>query len=330
MRKTNKLLAAALVVVMSITAAVSTMAAVTRTTSNGLVYTDNGKNINYPCWIWRNGFCYYYQNGATVLKNTTTPDGYTVDAEGRWVVNGVPQSNGYGFQIMGTAEYNRKSNDEIWNLMLNKIEPVFLAGVPNGNMEGLTVQYLSGTSDKKAGIAFDIGTGAVMGRDITVLHNSEQYGTFVTARIGEEWADQEIEVISPYSKTSYAQKADIKEKTIKAVVGDQIGQELFHYIRAHADKMDMTGGYKTVVDANGNLIMGSLETILDANGWVVGTEFIEDPNGPDRKREWSAAPSADGINAPTLDLSMWQNRTTDYGKTFNVTNNEGLIVINVY
>lgn len=326
MKKLNKLVATALAATMTITSALPAMAAVTRTTSNGLVYTDNGKNINYPCWIWRNGYCYYYQNSATILKNTTTPDGYTVDAEGRWTVNGQIQSNGYGYQTMGTDVYNGKSNDEIWNLMLNKIEPVFLAGIPNGNMEGLTVQYLAADGSKYKGIAFDIGTGGVVGRETTILHNSDQYGTFITARIGEDWADEMINVISPYSKTSYAQKNDIKEKTIKAVVGDQIGQELFNYIRQHADKMDMSGGYKTVVDENGNPVKGWIISSIDDSP----NQFVEDPNGTDDKRVWSSDPVGDGVNAKTLDLSVWQNRTTDYGKVFNVTNNEGLIVINVY
>ena len=41
------------------------------------------------------GNCYYLdpqgQNEGALYRNTTTPDGFTVDSEGRWVVNGAVQ-----------------------------------------------------------------------------------------------------------------------------------------------------------------------------------------------------------------------------------------------
>lgn len=46
-------------------------------------------------WIDGNGDkiseCYYFDQNGWMYANTTTPDGYTVDDIGRWVVNGVPQ-----------------------------------------------------------------------------------------------------------------------------------------------------------------------------------------------------------------------------------------------
>ena len=46
-------------------------------------------------WQWIGGNCYYLdpqgQNEGALYRNTTTPDGFTVDSEGRWVVNGVVQ-----------------------------------------------------------------------------------------------------------------------------------------------------------------------------------------------------------------------------------------------
>ena len=55
-------------------------------------------------WQWQdvNGDgiseCYYYDDNGAMLTNTTTPDGYTVDSNGAWVVNGVVQT-----QASGTA-----------------------------------------------------------------------------------------------------------------------------------------------------------------------------------------------------------------------------------
>ena len=46
-------------------------------------------------WQWIDGSCYYLdsqgQNEGALYRNTTTPDGFTVDSEGRWVVNGAVQ-----------------------------------------------------------------------------------------------------------------------------------------------------------------------------------------------------------------------------------------------
>ena len=49
-------------------------------------YLDGWKALNYE---GKKYWC-YYANGI-FYTNTTTPDGYTVDSVGRWVVNGVPQ-----------------------------------------------------------------------------------------------------------------------------------------------------------------------------------------------------------------------------------------------
>lgn len=321
MKKQKKqLVVLGLVVLLAANASAPVYAAVTNRTADGLVYTDNDQNLRYPLWIWVNGYCYYYQNAATILKNTTTPDGYTVDAEGRWTVNGVPQTNGYGGYAMGTADYAGKTNDEIWNLMKSKLEPVFLAGIPMST--GATASILPDE------ISFDIGTGGVVGNDINVYHNNGVYGTFITATIGNAWSDQVTNTSGASSKTIYAQKPYIKEKTIKAVVGNQIGQELFNYIRVHADKT--APGYITDTDENGNPIMGwyTVDPSTISEEYPFGDPnkpevFVEDPNGPASKAKYIEN-SGNGINAQTLDLSMWQNRTTDYGKRFSVVYDGGL------
>ena len=54
----------------------------------------------YPknCWLWIDGNndniveCYYFDNNGYMLANTTTPDGYYVNADGQWTVNGVVQN----------------------------------------------------------------------------------------------------------------------------------------------------------------------------------------------------------------------------------------------
>lgn len=49
-------------------------------------------------WIGGNGDgvaeCYYFDGNGYMLANTTTPDGYQVNADGAWTVNGVVQTQG--------------------------------------------------------------------------------------------------------------------------------------------------------------------------------------------------------------------------------------------
>ena len=53
---------------------------------------DNG---SYPTSTWKeiNGRQYYFGANGYLLTNTTTPDGYTVNADGAWTVNGVVQES---------------------------------------------------------------------------------------------------------------------------------------------------------------------------------------------------------------------------------------------
>ena len=57
--------------------------------------SDGWKGRMLTGWQWIEGNCYYLdaqgQNEGSLYRNTTTPDGYAVDAEGRWVVNGAVQ-----------------------------------------------------------------------------------------------------------------------------------------------------------------------------------------------------------------------------------------------
>ena len=57
--------------------------------------SDGWKGRMLTGWQWIDGNCYYLdpqgQNEGALYRNTTTPEGYAVDAEGRWVVNGVVQ-----------------------------------------------------------------------------------------------------------------------------------------------------------------------------------------------------------------------------------------------
>ncbi len=68
---------------------------------------------SYPVnsWQWLDGNndgtaeCYYFGPDGYMLANTTTPDGYSVDGNGAWVVNGVIQTQTSSIQAHQTGVY---------------------------------------------------------------------------------------------------------------------------------------------------------------------------------------------------------------------------------
>lgn len=51
---------------------------------------DNGKYMS-EAWQWIDGKCYYFNKNGYCLLDTTTPDGYTVDDSGAWIVDDMVQ-----------------------------------------------------------------------------------------------------------------------------------------------------------------------------------------------------------------------------------------------
>lgn len=66
----------------------------------GWWYGTNETNTTWHanCWQWIDGNndgiaeCYYFDQNGYMLASTTTPDGFTVNADGAWTVNGLVQT----------------------------------------------------------------------------------------------------------------------------------------------------------------------------------------------------------------------------------------------
>ncbi len=53
---------------------------------------DNGTSgWEHSGWKWIDGKCYYFTPEGYCLQNTTTPDGFTVNADGAWTIAGLVQ-----------------------------------------------------------------------------------------------------------------------------------------------------------------------------------------------------------------------------------------------
>ena len=99
MNKTIKrFLEIALAATMVVGTSMTSFAAGWQQNGTGWWYGTNADNSTWYSngWQWIDGKCYYFDGNGYMLSNTTTPDGYTVDASGAWVINGVVQTQGTG------------------------------------------------------------------------------------------------------------------------------------------------------------------------------------------------------------------------------------------
>lgn len=57
--------------------------------------SDGWKGRMLTGWQWIDGACYYFETSGAkegrLLRDGATPDGYEVNREGRWILNGVVQ-----------------------------------------------------------------------------------------------------------------------------------------------------------------------------------------------------------------------------------------------
>lgn len=92
MRK--KLIIAAAAAAISAMLSVPAFAAEWKSDATGWWYQNDDGSYPSNGWTWVEGKCYYFTPEGYCLINTQTPDGYTVDASGAWVVNGAVQTQG--------------------------------------------------------------------------------------------------------------------------------------------------------------------------------------------------------------------------------------------
>lgn len=201
----------------------------------------NGKRFEAPGWLWIEGNCYYFKNktltdgydywsGADLFTNGTTPDGYTVDEQGRWTVDGVVQTNSYGNEKLGMGDqYKNKSEDEIWDLMKNKIKEIW------SNM------YIGSNASKGYGESSSTflvgGVDKFNGSEYILRRNpSREDNPFLCLSVPVRWTDWNLinNIYGSEDMANYATDPESLEKTLKIVLGDKAGQQVFDAYRNSA------------------------------------------------------------------------------------------------
>ena len=74
-------------------------------------YQNDDGSFTTNNWQWINGKSYCFDANGIMYANTTTPDGYTVNADGAWTVNGVVQT-----QTSANSSTNNSTSNEQYPL----------------------------------------------------------------------------------------------------------------------------------------------------------------------------------------------------------------------
>ena len=112
---------------------------------------DNGDNTwAANGWRWiQDGVseCYYFDAEGWLLTSTTTPDGYTVNADGAWTVNGIAQSR----QTAASNEFDNESWDDFQNSSSKKTKKTATSSsrTPDSGSSGPSKETSSTSGDKK-------------------------------------------------------------------------------------------------------------------------------------------------------------------------------------
>lgn len=142
-------------VLMSLLLALPAYAAEWKSDTNGWWYQYDDASYPNNGWTWVDGKCYYFTPEGYCLMDTQTPDGYTVDASGAWVVDGVVQTQDGSQSASGTTvqwgslsftvpdEFVRdttSTEDGLFFLDENRMAAIIVAGKSIPDMEGMEDQ----------------------------------------------------------------------------------------------------------------------------------------------------------------------------------------------
>ena len=105
----KKLAVFILAAAMMITSSMTAFAASWQQNTTGWWYQEDNGTYPTNTWKWIDGKCYYFDGNGYMLSNTTTPDGYTVDASGAWTELGIVRTKA----VVDTAPIQGGENNTI-------------------------------------------------------------------------------------------------------------------------------------------------------------------------------------------------------------------------
>lgn len=145
----KKVITMALTAVMALSMSSTAFAASWQKNDTGWWWQEDNGSYPTNTWQWIDGNndgvaeCYYFDESGYCLLNTTTPDGYGVNGDGAWVVDGVIQTKAVGVQ--STTENQVQDNADIYGNYINPYDEVISLSNENG---ALVLRYYEDKGDE--------------------------------------------------------------------------------------------------------------------------------------------------------------------------------------
>jgi hypothetical protein len=152
---------------LSMAASATVLAGTWRQTESGWWYDNGDGTFPNNTWQWIDGNndgvaeCYYFYGNGIMAANTITPDGYTVNADGAWTVDGKIQAK----SVNGQAQSSTNANHQ------KTLQELYDENFANGTF----IDYSNGSSTG-ASTGISIGGGAfAYGEDAEEVKSLEEY-----------------------------------------------------------------------------------------------------------------------------------------------------------
>ena len=182
MRTMKKIVALLMAMAMVVGSNMTVFASGWQQNSTGLLLQNDDGSWPANSWEWLDGNgdgvaeCYYFDGNGYMLANTTTPDGYTVNADGAWTVNGEIQTQNVAVNNGGAATGGVNHNagydpahplagkiDE-WNLRISNTGLIGVSDIPicYDNVQALLTNQMDKYYIAPVGNSIDPETGNQM------------------------------------------------------------------------------------------------------------------------------------------------------------------------
>lgn len=130
---------------LSLGMAMTSLAAEWKQDETGWWYQNDDGSYLKDGWHWVDGRCYYFDGNGYCLINTSTPDGYTVDASGAWTVDGVVQT-----------KQEDNGGEEVQVGSLTFVVPEGFSRIGSGDMAQMQIY-----GDEEANVAVGVAAEAI-------------------------------------------------------------------------------------------------------------------------------------------------------------------------
>ncbi len=97
--------------------------------------------------------CYYFDTDGYLLTDTETPDGYQVNANGAWIVDGAVQSQGSATQFAGVDTQTTEENSS--GKYKDDYSGMYILPAPDGDIRCLTIAYNEATNSISVSFGHD-------------------------------------------------------------------------------------------------------------------------------------------------------------------------------